>query len=435
MRYFSRTIWLRAAACGAALLALCAAASPQRHSHRHGQSSRSSVSAEQAQAASANKVQLRQKLYGLRGHIHRARARVHAAKVQEYAITENIETVEARIARTRRHIAAVNARLGELATRHVQIVRRLNATQDRLHWRQRLLARRIRDNYQRGQATYAQVLLQSRSVHDLLSRGYYVRQVVHSDAELIQGVREDLRQVEADRRLLEQQTREQQALAADFEAQKRQFAADLGRKQELLQGAKEQRAEAENELDDLEAEANAMTDRIRILSEMLERRREALRREQEQRRHEEALRRRQQQEGPPPDEGDSAPPVWNGGFIRPTQGRITSGFGYRYHPILHYRRMHTGVDFGAPYGAPIRAAGGGTVIFAQPTRGYGNCVILDHGNGVTTLYGHCSALLVSEGQVVAQGQIIARVGATGMATGPHLHFEVRHDGVPVQPPF
>jgi murein DD-endopeptidase MepM/ murein hydrolase activator NlpD len=95
--------------------------------------------------------------------------------------------------------------------------------------------------------------------------------------------------------------------------------------------------------------------------------------------------------------------------------------------------MHTGIDFGAPYGAPIVAAGGGTVILAHYTNGYGNCVVIDHGDGVTTLYGHCSALLVSVDEVVRQGQQIARVGATGMATGPHLHFEVRRNGVPVNP--
>src|SRR5207245_1044862 len=96
-------------------------------------------------------------------------------------------------------------------------------------------------------------------------------------------------------------------------------------------------------------------------------------------------------------------------------------------------RMHTGVDIGAGYGSPIYAAASGEVIFAGYMRGYGNTVIIDHGGGVSTLYGHCSALLVHEGQGVSKGENIARVGSTGMATGPHLHWEVRRNGTPVNP--
>ena len=169
-----------------------------------------------------------------------------------------------------------------------------------------------------------------------------------------------------------------------------------------------------------------MTDNIRELSEALERRREA---ERAARAAQAAQNHRDHAEP----KASVIAPIFHGSFIRPVSARITSGFGSRFHPILRRTRMHTGVDFGAPYGAVIHAAGGGTVILAHYSSGYGNCVVIDHGSGVTTLYGHCSALLVSEGEVVQQGQTIARVGATGMATGPHLHFEVRHNGIPVNP--
>jgi murein DD-endopeptidase MepM/ murein hydrolase activator NlpD len=160
-----------------------------------------------------------------------------------------------------------------------------------------------------------------------------------------------------------------------------------------------------------------------------------LRRRQAAQRAARAVRRHHPRQNDSNDAPEEEAPVWHGGFRRPCDGPVTSGFGYRYHPILHRRKLHTGTDFGAPYGAPIRAAAGGTVLLAQYNHGYGNCVIIDHGSGVTTLYGHASELLVSEGETVTQGQVIARVGATGLATGPHLHFEVRHNGVPVSPPF
>jgi murein DD-endopeptidase MepM/ murein hydrolase activator NlpD len=103
------------------------------------------------------------------------------------------------------------------------------------------------------------------------------------------------------------------------------------------------------------------------------------------------------------------------------------------HPILGYQRFHSGIDFGADYGTVINAADSGTVIFAGWYGGYGNAVIINHGGSITTLYGHTSELYVAEGQTVQRGQAIAAVGSTGLSTGPHLHFEVRQNGDPVDP--
>jgi murein DD-endopeptidase MepM/ murein hydrolase activator NlpD len=112
---------------------------------------------------------------------------------------------------------------------------------------------------------------------------------------------------------------------------------------------------------------------------------------------------------------------------------LSSPFGSRVHPVTKKKTMHTGIDIPAPTGASITAALGGTVIIAGTQGGYGNTVVLSHGDGITTLYGHCSKLLVKSGQQVKAGAVIAKVGSTGVSTGPHLHFEVRKDGSPVQP--
>jgi len=122
-----------------------------------------------------------------------------------------------------------------------------------------------------------------------------------------------------------------------------------------------------------------------------------------------------------------------GVLIRPIDAQITSGFGMRRHPIFGGMRMHTGVDMPAPYGTHIHAAREGIVTFSGWMRGYGNCVIIDHGNGLGTLYAHCSSLEVSVGDFVNRGQTIAKVGSTGYSTGNHLHFEVRINGEPVDP--
>jgi murein DD-endopeptidase MepM/ murein hydrolase activator NlpD len=129
----------------------------------------------------------------------------------------------------------------------------------------------------------------------------------------------------------------------------------------------------------------------------------------------------------------SAPPLGSGQFQIPANGPMTSPFGYRYHPILGRSKLHAGMDFGAPSGAPIYAAEAGTVVTAGWNGGYGNCVIIDHGSGFTTLYGHASELYVTPGQSVQRGQPVAAIGSTGLSTGPHLHFEVRFNGEPTDP--
>ncbi len=117
----------------------------------------------------------------------------------------------------------------------------------------------------------------------------------------------------------------------------------------------------------------------------------------------------------------------------PVMGRITSGFGYRVHPIFGTRKNHTGIDISRPTGTPVAAADGGKVIFAGWYGGYGKAVVVVHGNGIATLYGHLSRISVSAGSVVNKGQLVGLVGSTGYSTGAHLHFEVRVNGRPVNP--
>ncbi len=121
------------------------------------------------------------------------------------------------------------------------------------------------------------------------------------------------------------------------------------------------------------------------------------------------------------------------GFQWPITARVTSEYGYRVHPVYGSRRLHAGIDIGAAGGTPIASANGGVVIFAGRQGGYGNTIIVDHGGGITTLYAHQSRLGASVGQTVNRGDIIGFVGATGTATGNHLHFEVRVNGSPTNP--
>ena len=137
-----------------------------------------------------------------------------------------------------------------------------------------------------------------------------------------------------------------------------------------------------------------------------------------------------------PAAGPAAPASETGSgqtWTLPVDGRVTSKFGMRKHPVTGVYKLHTGTDFAASTGTPIGAASGGVVKSAGWQSGYGNTVVIDHGNGVSTMYAHASALLVKPGQQVAPGEAVAKVGSTGLSTGPHLHFEVREDDKPVDP--
>ena len=121
-------------------------------------------------------------------------------------------------------------------------------------------------------------------------------------------------------------------------------------------------------------------------------------------------------------------------FVYPLMGtEVSSAYGDRLHPITHTYKHHDGIDLAAPNGSPIRAIADGVVIFSDTYAGYGQLVVVEHANGLTSHYGHLSAYLVHPGQHVKAGEVIARVGSTGISTGPHLHFEIRVNGVPQDP--
>ena len=118
--------------------------------------------------------------------------------------------------------------------------------------------------------------------------------------------------------------------------------------------------------------------------------------------------------------------------LKPIPGDF-SGYGWRIHPIFHYQQFHAAADQGAPTGTPIKAAGSGYIVRASYDSASGNCIVVNHGNGFVTTYMHCSAMLVHEGQQVNKGEIIGKVGMTGTATEPHLHFAISYNGTPFNP--
>lgn len=294
----------------------------------------------------------------------------------------------------------------EVATEKArQVQKRLQKTSLRLLRAQQGLEKRLRAIYMQGEVSYMAVLLQSDDFTDFLNQSDYLQRIVNSDSQLITAVKNhkgelSYQREEARRAVLELSELRRKKLDA-VTALKRLKAAqdDLDKRLEAHQ------AKLSSRIDEVEHITVAKEKELR---QMIRRRSNIY-------------------------PAGVIPPRTAGAFIWPVRGPITSYFGYRIHPITGATRYHSGLDIAVDYGVPVLAADNGVVLDASWFGGYGNCVIIDHGGSWSTLYGHNSSLEVRAGQVVRQGQLIARVGSTGMSTGPHCHFEVRYQGNPVDP--
>ncbi|HET6385451.1 MAG TPA: peptidoglycan DD-metalloendopeptidase family protein [Armatimonadota bacterium] len=288
---------------------------------------------------------------------------------------------------------------------------RLAAARRRLALDRANLTLRLRDVYEEGNVGILQALLYSRNIIDFMNRREYVRRVAQHDLGIVRRVRIDQDEIAAESRELALQRAQKASQVNVIQYQAQRLNDAIYRRAAILQATEQQSESARESLAEMETQSasiQAMLFRLQstpILTVA----------------------------------GPNGRPLryhlhLRGRFIMPAIGPITSPFGYRYHPILHVYKLHTGVDIGAPWGSMVRAAAAGVVVHAGWLGAYGNGIIIDHGDGLATLYGHLSRIEVTVGEAVGQGQPIGAVGSTGLSTGPHLHFEVRKYGTPV-PPF
>jgi murein DD-endopeptidase MepM/ murein hydrolase activator NlpD len=328
-------------------------------------------------------------------------------------VEAEVQSLDTRISDLNSQIAAVKKRLTAAQLELTFLTEQLQAVLGRLDQRTDLFTERARAAYMAGPTAYVDGLLSSEDFGDLIDRTAYYESALDADSALVQQIEVLRDETETQRELVEEKREKIIKAKLALEADRAEVAqireqrasvlaarrAVLAEKRGLLGEVKSKRAAQRQILDQLERESQQIQSLLTGQASSVS--------------------------GPFPTGG--------GQLAWPAAGPVISGFGPRTHPIFGDTRMHAGIDIGAPYGAPVVAADDGVVVFAGVMSGYGNAIVVDHGGGLATTYNHLSSFSVSSGSRVGRQQTVGAVGCTGYCTGPHLHFEVRINGAPVDP--
>ncbi len=352
--------------------------------------------------AAKKPVPLSSKLGNVNKRIKQVKYKIRVNENQKKTVLGQLAVVESKLDDAQDRLNTNNIKLFDARNDLKLTTQRLEKTTKRLSRRQDLLNRRIVDIYEGEDLNYIDVVLGATNMWTFLSRAYYLQQILKADAVLISQIRQLKTSIEADKLRQAKRVEQVASLQTKLIAERNQISTLANSKQQQVSRIENDTKLMEQALAQLEAESQAIEEQIRRIQST-------------------------------PAGAKRAAKAFTGGLIYPVPGRVTSRFGYRVHPITKVYKLHTGIDIACPTGTPVKAAADGIVIIAQWMPAYGYGVVLDHGGGVQTLYGHNSRLCVSVGQSIKQGEVIAKSGSTGYSTGPHCHFEKRVNGRPVNP--
>ena len=299
-------------------------------------------------------------------------------------LSKKMAQLEKDIKELQKKVDNLNYLINQTAEEISSTEQRIQKKEKEMTEREDTLNERLKVMYKNGSVGFVDILLGSSSISEFVSNVEIIQKIYKNDMDVLDTLKKEHEELTEIKASLEEKKATLAARKTDLAAEKTSLDA--------------KKKEFEAEEDKLKAEADRLTAEIINLM-------------------------------------DKDSPYVGGEFTWPCPASryISSSFGNRLHPTLNVWKFHTGIDIGCSAGKNIVAAASGKVIMSQWYGGYGNCVMIDHGGGIVTLYGHASKLLVSKGQVVKQGQVIALVGSTGRSTGPHLHFEVRKNGQYIDP--
>lgn len=343
-----------------------------------------------------------------RAELNNVRQRMEAMQERKAAARQRAESANAQLSEVMNSLNALQAQANELQQKSNRLQEKIDDNQLQLTKKQQevdkrihIYQKRLRDIYINGQINYLDVLLGAKDFSDFSSRMYLLQKIISSDLAMLDQLKKDLDEIDSRKKLLAAEMKEIQATQTELEAKKSR-----------VNKLREQRAQVLYKAQEDEQSSQAEYDRLLAISENIA-----------------AMLRNLENNGG----GASEESGGTGKFMWPCTGPITSYYGWRTHPIFGTTKYHSGMDIAVDTGTPIHAADSGTIVYSGWLGGYGNCVMIDHGSGLVSLYAHNSELNVNEGQYVTKGTVVAYAGSTGYSTGPHCHFEVRLHGELTEP--
>jgi len=349
-----------------------------------------------------NLKKVRQEMQRAANSQKQAENKVNELTGKQQSTKADIETLLARIETVQKRLQNTQAKIAEAEEKLFLTGQELEDAIKQRNNRDELMASRVRMAYTAGPVSFLDVLLSSASFSDFLSRFDAVESIAAQDRNILE---------------------EKKKYADDVADLKLQSEQELAEIKKLYEEMENHKATLEQEESEKEVLISKLSQEIEEMEEISEESEKQLTELAKQASALEAKKNR-------------IKTYYKGGKLGmplKSEYRLSSPFGYRTHPITGKKKLHAGMDMAAPKGTPIYAAETGVVTVAQSWSGYGNCVIIDHGGGLWTLYGHMSKILVEKGQTVKRGEKIGLVGSTGQSTGNHLHFEVRKNSEPVDP--
>lgn len=354
-------------------------------------------------------------------------------KEQKEAIQEEIKKVDLELIEIQDHINELGDKLEVKREEIADSEEKLEEANEKKDDQYEATKKRMVQMYKNQKIGYIQVVFSSNNFWDAINRVEYVKRISRKDHSILDEYKLQIETIEKQKKLIEEEKNELDMLQKEEIAKNDELEATRNKKEAAMEKLAAEEGKLKSEIVNLEEISENLKSEIQELTRQLE--------EEARRKKEEEERKRKQAASSSSSSNSSStsgriPTQYVGGtFMWPVPGnyRVSSGYVDRTSPIFGTAEFHTGIDIPANYGTSVVAAADGVVITAGWVNGYGNTVMISHGSGLVTLYGHNSSLVVSKGDSVKKGQTIAKVGSTGYSTGNHCHFEVRKDGDHVDP--